>query len=59
MNNDNVMTVGELRRMLENVPDTTELWMFNSNQSTFTPVVSTTHDKRVNGFNLWVEDTND
>ncbi len=47
------MTVADLRRMLENVPDDAVVWVFNDDEATFTPAVAATHDKRVNGFNIW------
>lgn len=52
-NNNEVLTVGELKRRLENVPDETAVWVFNETESTFAVVVDTTHDKRQKGFNLW------
>jgi hypothetical protein len=48
------MTVADLRRMLENVPDETVVWVYDDNEGTFTPAVAATHDKRVDGFNIWV-----
>jgi hypothetical protein len=54
-NNDNLMTVADLKAMLDKVPDDTTLWVFTPDLGTFQPVWATTHDKRVTGFNFWVQ----
>jgi hypothetical protein len=46
------MTVAELKTLLAQLPDDTELWTFNEDEFTFAPVEGITHDKRVNSINF-------
>ena len=48
------LTVGQLKAMLDKLPDSTELWVFNQNEGTFLPVEDAAPDKRSKSFNLWV-----
>lgn len=50
-----VLTVGDLRMMLDKVPDDTVVWGFNQTDGTFTTATAATHDKRVHGFNIWTD----
>ena len=53
---DTPMTVGDLRTLLTNLSDDTELWVFDAENVEHRPVTSLTHDKRVNGLNLWIKE---
>lgn len=50
------MTVGDLKALLAALPDDTELWVFDADDTQHFPVTSLTHDKRVNGLNLWIKE---
>jgi hypothetical protein len=51
-NNTTPMTVADLKTLLAQLPDDTELWTFNEDEFTFAPVEGVTHDKRVNSINF-------
>lgn len=53
---DTPMTVGDLRARLTNLSDDTELWVFDAEEHEHRPVTSMSHDKRVNGLNLWIKE---
>lgn len=53
---DTPMTVADLRNLLASLPDHTELWVFDAENSEHRPVTSMSHDKRVNGLNLWIKE---
>jgi len=53
---DTPMTVADLQALLANLPDDTELWVFDAEEHEHRPVTSMTHDKRVNGFNFWIKE---
>ena len=48
------MTVADLRAIIADLPDATQLWAFDSGQFTFTPVQLVVHDKRAGGLNFWL-----
>jgi hypothetical protein len=52
-NNTTPMTVADLKALIATMPDNTQLWVFNDEQFTFSPVITAVHDKRVNGLNFW------
>jgi hypothetical protein len=52
--NSRAMTVADLRAIIADLPDTTQLWAFDSGQFTFTPVQLVVHDKRAGGLNFWL-----
>ena len=52
------LTVADLRKLLDKLPDDTQLWAYDERGRpfpTFHPVVFMTHDKRVKGLNLWID----
>ena len=59
------LTVADLRKMLDKLPDDTQLWAYDERawatpSTAFLPIVHMTHDKRVKGLNLWIDtSTND
>lgn len=54
--NDTPMTVADLKALLNTIPDDTTLWVFDADDCAHLPVTSITHDKRVNGLNLWIKE---
>ncbi len=54
----NTMTVADLRFLIAQLPDDTQVWVFSDQDFTFTPVMHAVHDKRVNGLNLWISPEN-
>ena len=52
---DTPMTVADLRALLTNLSDDTELWVFDAEEAEFRPVMTVVHDKRVNGLNFWIK----
>lgn len=53
---DKPLTVHDLRLLLASLPHDTELWVFDAENSEHRPVTSMSHDKRVNGLNLWIKE---
>jgi hypothetical protein len=56
-NNDTtsrVMTVADLRAIIADLPAATQLWAFDCEQFTFSPVQLVVHDKRAHGLNFWI-----
>lgn len=56
------LTVADLRKLLDKLPDDTRLWAYDDQGrpfATFHPVVHMTHDKRVKGLNFWIDTTVD
>ena len=56
-NNDTtsrMMTVADLRAILADLPDATQLWAFDCEQNGFTAVQLVVHDKRANGLYFWI-----
>lgn len=49
------ITVGDLRLIIADLPDNTQVWVFNQTDITFAQATAVTHDKRANGVNIWFD----
>lgn len=50
-----VLTVGELKSFLQNIPDNRTVFVFDTERSTHHAVIFVSDDKRVGSVNLWIE----
>lgn len=56
MTKNTLMTVADLKALLNSIPDDTTLWVFDAEDVRFFPVQAAIHDKRANGVNLWIKE---
>lgn len=54
--NDTPLTVADLKALLNTLPDDTTLWAWDATEFQHFAVTAITHDKRVNGLNLWIKE---
>lgn len=54
--NDTPMTVADLKALLNCLPDDTTLWVWDATEFQHFAVTAMSHDKRVNGLNLWIKE---